>query len=383
MATARIFYDSFKQLLLMDKQFVASFGQSIPFPQFTPHQYYNLIEEFKECMKNQKGLVYHDSDCTVVGDIHGNIHDMCRVIMTNGIPPLTHYVFLGDYVDRGSYSIEVVSLLFAMCILFPDCVTAIRGNHEVISINEYYGFKETVMSSYADEKLYLEFNKAFEYLPLACIINHSYFCVHGGLSQKLTFAAELENFPLPITEINDMMNELLWSDPTEATCLFMDNKRGNGIVFGRPATKAFLKRNKLLKVIRGHQTAPDGVEKAHRGLVFTVFSSSYYESPSDLCGFLNVQQNVLIPGCLSPIRYIPRCQAQFKNVDPNEYKISQKKFNSFRQIMMPQKSTSYHQRINPSFCGKRRSSLANVQPLKTQVIKPRPTSKVETFQQPD
>ena len=330
-------------------------------------------------MKNEKALVYHEGDATIIGDLHGNIHDLARILMLNGLPPSTHYIFIGDYVDRGSYSVEVVSLVMALSILFPDCVTAIRGNHEVSSVNAFYGFHDTVMAIYDDEELYEAFNSAFQYMPLACILNHSLFCVHGGLSPKLQKAEDLESIQMPITEINDMMNDLLWSDPTEnKSCIYMDNKRGQGHLFGSTATKALLHNSHLTKVIRGHESTPDGVEKSQKGRVYTVFSSSCYENPTDLCGFLNVQDSALIPGRLVPVKFIQRQNATFRDISDEEFAVTRARINSFKPVRLPKRSITYQQHINSTLCmNKRRSSLATIafqnRTIQNEITQPLPT----------
>ena len=52
----------------------------------------------------------------------------------------TKYIFLGDFVDRGHKSLEIMCLLLALKIQYPDRVYLIRGNHECDAMNELYGF---------------------------------------------------------------------------------------------------------------------------------------------------------------------------------------------------------------------------------------------------
>ena len=83
---------------------------------------------------------------TVCGDVHGQFYDVLYLFEVGGLPPATKYLFLGDYVDRGYYSLETFALLLAYKVRYPDRFYMLRGNHETQNLSKYYGFFKEITS---------------------------------------------------------------------------------------------------------------------------------------------------------------------------------------------------------------------------------------------
>lgn len=107
-----------------------------------------------------------------------------RLFELGGFPPDSNYLFLGDYVDRGKYSIETICLLLAYKIKYPENFFILRGNHECSTINKLYGFYDECKRRY-NIKLWKLFGDCFNTLPVMAIIDDKIICMHGGLSPDL------------------------------------------------------------------------------------------------------------------------------------------------------------------------------------------------------
>eukprot|EP00246_Nothoceros_aenigmaticus_P000688 TRINITY_DN10928_c0_g2_i1.p1 TRINITY_DN10928_c0_g2~~TRINITY_DN10928_c0_g2_i1.p1 ORF type:complete len:483 (+),score=75.78 TRINITY_DN10928_c0_g2_i1:96-1544(+) len=214
---------------------------------------------------------------TVCGDIHGQYYDLLNIFEMNGLPSNKNpYLFNGDFVDRGSFSVECIFTLFALKCVYPTSLHLSRGNHESKSMNKIYGFDGEVKAKFNDKMADL-FAEVLCALPLAHVLNHKVFVVHGGLFStdgvKLSDIRAIERFREPPDE--GLMCELLWSDP-HAGLGRAPNKRGIGVSFGSDVTEGFLRENNLDLVVRSHEVKEEGYFEDHGGKLITVFSAPNY-----------------------------------------------------------------------------------------------------------
>jgi serine/threonine-protein phosphatase 4 catalytic subunit len=196
---------------------------------------------------------------TVVGDIHGQFYDLLELFDVGGQVPDTNYVFMGDFVDRGYYSVETFLLLLALKVRYPSRVTLIRGNHESRQITQVYGFYDECLRKYGTAHVWRLCVEVFDCLCLAAIVDSSIFCVHGGLSPSLDTVdqiAEVERKQEPPHE--GPMCDLMWSDPDDDIQGWGISARGAGYVFGPDIADQFLFQNKLDLIARSHQLAMEG-----------------------------------------------------------------------------------------------------------------------------
>uniref|UniRef100_A0A0L0P922 Serine/threonine-protein phosphatase n=1 Tax=Candidozyma auris TaxID=498019 RepID=A0A0L0P922_CANAR len=235
-----------------------------------------ICSKAREIFLLQPSLLELSPPVKVVGDVHGQYLDLIRVFTKCGFPPLTNYLFLGDYVDRGKQSLETILLLLCYKIKYPENFFLLRGNHECANVTRVYGFYDECKRR-CNIKTWKLFIDTFNTLPIAAIVAGKIFCVHGGLSPVLNSMEEIRNIARP-TDVPDfgLLNDLLWSDPADTMNEWEDNERGVSYVFSKTAINKFLQKFGFDLVCRAHMVVEDGYEFFNDRTLVTVFSAPNY-----------------------------------------------------------------------------------------------------------
>ncbi|XP_041892908.1 serine/threonine-protein phosphatase with EF-hands 1 isoform X1 [Corvus kubaryi] len=315
-----------------------------------------LLSETRRVLKEMPNITHlstsYSKEITVCGDLHGNLDDLLLIFYKNGLPSeQNRYVFNGDFVDRGKNSMEILIILFAFLLIYPNDLHLNRGNHEDYIMNLRYGFTKEVSKKYKDhwKQILCLLRDVFSWLPLATIIDSKVLILHGGISDTtdLDFLNALERNklkslmrpPKSVRDRQDQTNkripttksskhtanqhlagktqhtsssgstepsgsnlppdpalkewkqilDILWSDPRSQNGCTPNKCRGGGCYFGPDVTAKLFERYNLKMLIRSHEFKPEGYEISHDGKVITIFSASnYYEEGSNRGAYIKL-----------------------------------------------------------------------------------------------
>lgn len=217
-----------------------------------------LCDKAREILIDESNVQRVDAPVTICGDIHGQFYDLIELFKVGGECPYTNYLFLGDFVDRGYYSVETFLLLLALKVRYPDRITLIRGNHESRQITQVYGFYDECLRKYGSVNVWRYCTEIFDYLSLSAIIDDKIFCVHGGLSPAINTLDQIRVIDRKQEVPHDgAMCDLMWSDPEDIEGWGL-SPRGAGYLFGGDVVAKFNEINHIDLVARAHQLVMEG-----------------------------------------------------------------------------------------------------------------------------
>lgn len=398
---ASYIFSVYSSILQLPKEQILEVGnfatEGNPIPSFDEDLLIDLCEDATQLFEKEENVLEIEGDSIVVGDIHGSFHDLLRILLYTENSD-SKVIFLGDYVDRGNFSLECITLLFSLKIMKPEKYFLLRGNHEFIEMSSNYGFKKEILnyhnpkkieknsrgqieleekneaiikkiknqkkdqktlqeefyySSYINincykytERLFDAFMKSFSYMPICAIINQDSICLHGGLSPLLEKVRNIQKqIQRPITDFNQnlLLTDILWGDPApEQNQTYFDNPRGRGKLFNGPVVVNFLKNNNFKRLIRGHECVHSGIEKLFNGKCVTIFSASSYSCDMGNSSAIlklfqsNDKTETLI---FSPLHRLKKCDASYYKVQcfNEQINYSDKKISDYNCGFLPRR----------------------------------------------
>ena len=296
-----------------------------------------LLKDFLSVVQNFPNVINIKAPAKIYGGLYGQFSDLLRHFdlwrmpsqLKNGDIDTMDYLFLGDYVDRGSHSIEIILLLFALKIKFPNNIHLLRGHHEDIQVNKYEGLGLECSKRFNEDindnnSIFIAINTIFSFLPLAAIIEGQFFCTHAGIGY-INKVEEIQKIPRPIEIVMEPTNveqqivlDLLWSDPSENESQVgispnysrNANQKNSIVKFGMDRVAQFLKANNFSVLIRSHECVQNGFERIFNGLIISLISSTCYCGKYDNSGaILVIQKNLeFIPKIMmAPAKNVSEC----------------------------------------------------------------------------
>ena len=253
-----------------------------------------LTTRVRPIVLSQPMLLELEAPLKICGDVHGQYSDLLRLFEYGGFPPQANYLFLGDYVDRGKQSLEVICLLLCYKIQYPNNFFLLRGNHEAAGINRIYGFYDECKRRYSI-KLWKTFSDVFNCLPVSALVDEKILCMHGGLSPEIESLQQIADLsrPCDVPDVG-LMCDLLWSDPDTSVNGWGENDRGVSFVFGADVVCEFLEKHDLDLLVRAHQVVEDGYEFFAGRRLVTLFSAPNYCGEFDNAGgLISVDENLM------------------------------------------------------------------------------------------
>jgi serine/threonine-protein phosphatase PP1 catalytic subunit len=242
-----------------------------------------LLTTVSPIFESEPNIVVLRSPIHICGDLHGQISDLISILRIGGVPPQQRYLFLGDYVDRGSNSVEVMSLLICLKVAFPEHVALLRGNHESRVMTQQFGFADECKVKLG-KPIYRGFLQVFDRMPICAVIDDRIFCVHGGLAPGISTLEQIAAIgrfgEIPET---GPLSDMLWSDPDPNVSGWGPSERGQTVIWGRDVARKFLTKNRLEMIVREHRVADDSFDFPFEPDCSAVIAFSASRSPDDFC----------------------------------------------------------------------------------------------------
>lgn len=239
-------------------------GKNTPIPQFDQVDVQNLLMTGTKIFRGMGPFIQKEPSAIIVGDLHGNVINLLQILAVHGLPPEQNYVFLGNYINFGEFSIEVFLFVLTLLINFPENVVMLRAECEYIVQDCPRSLFQNLAEEYENPKLIDSFKNAFSFMPLACLIGGKVLCCNSSTPCTYYTLDDIKFKELPIPCFNDN------SEMFKA-----------GLVSVMPSDDVFenfLESNNLDYIIVGGDTGNSGVNQLLDGKCLTISSDAWMGS---------------------------------------------------------------------------------------------------------
>ena len=257
-----------------------------------------LILDCKTQLMKSPTVLKLRSPVKIYGNINGQYNDLMRYFSLFGRPSefkgdieCMDYLFLGNIVNRGAFSLECICLLLALKVKYSSAFHILRGSHDDLEVSKAFGLGEECKAKLGEnindsKSIFRKLCDLFEYLPIAAIVNNQILCVHSGIGEHVKTLNDL-NLKKPYNLFDSpIAQEILWATPTGS--LLKEDYAANNVTtplrakkFDENMVTEFLAKNKLKMIIRSHDITDSGIEKLYGEKILSIFSATNY------CGYQN------------------------------------------------------------------------------------------------
>ncbi len=286
--------------------------------EWTEEAFEASVEEFSALIDESKGVLEAEKESRaqsglirispravknviVVGDLHGDMESLVHILKDIEDLNADRIVFLGDYGDRGSESVEVYYVLLKLKVSEgkgkekEKKIIMLRGNHEgppdMPVMPHDLPFLFTAKYGMRGKEVYEKLKELWEYLPYAVLVEGRYLMLHGGLPVNVASVEDIA-FAHDSHPASSNFEEILWNDPVEGKGDFY-SMRGAGRMFGEDVTEKGLRALGVKTLIRSHEPC-EGVEVKQGGKVLTLFSRKGAPYFNTQAAYLVLDENALM-----------------------------------------------------------------------------------------
>jgi hypothetical protein len=261
-------------------------------------EYISYINDYiKNCNKKTFSEIDTKERIVIISDIHNDANSLSQIFIKLNISKEYDYfnkaifVFLGDYLDRGGHSLQVLRFILKFkCLLGNRCIL-LKGNHDNILYSTEKGYyavhspHDTLdfFKGLFEEKLLLKLKEFYGLLPYFAftkIKRQKYLFVHASIPKdkdlKRIDLKLLEDIILPLSdnhEYRQLFTDMTWGDVSEVEFKNQDTVSSIRYEFGSKQFEKFMKDNDFDFMFRGHEAITDGYKKFYDGKLISLFSS--------------------------------------------------------------------------------------------------------------
>jgi diadenosine tetraphosphatase ApaH/serine/threonine PP2A family protein phosphatase len=240
-----------------------------------------ILPKIEDLLESEPAVLRIDAKpIMIIGDIHGDLKAFDSILGERGTIDCKNIIFLGDYVDRGMQGTEVLLKLFRLKLEDPEHVFLLRGNHETVDMNLYYGFFEEIGS---DQAFLLRISRTYDMMPIAAVLLGHTFCVHGGVNGTGSIDAISK----------EKSFSYLWNDPSNRPGLTNSTRGSTVKEFGPDVVEGFLRTNNLKRIVRGHTALKKGYKWWFDGKLLSLFSCPDYAGLGNAGAFALLENSEL------------------------------------------------------------------------------------------